>query len=1830
MTVYYGGGGYGTEPYDISGEITPSGSASRQLNYGSVFAGSIAPSGSLDLQYITSSQSVSGSLASSGAVSLFLNKQISRELIPHTNDSSAWALGDEFPSNINNEDESVAYTHIDGLQKFTYYSLDGGSIPLAGDLVTNHIQKQSVSGALTPAATLGTTQFFMYSQSVSGSITPSGDSNSVIADPNDLNSLVIANAQNVIPKVKAYWSTGKFVSNLRGFSSSDIYQDKTLSMNPIVNWRFDEYSSPGQTIALDSGENDYDGFYSGTIYGVAGALRGPNEGSYGIQLIGNGFVYANSNADFNQTDNFQIELWIKIPSIPAYEMFICSKGNGSSNINKQYAISIGTDKKINAYAYAGSNEYKVDGITPLNTGQWYHIILSVKNNNLRLFLNGEEDGTYATISGNINTTTGPLVIGRSSESANYFIGSIDEFAMYSSADLTGGGSAYARYRSGINTGEYIVSNRFYPEQIMNGHSRVSYVWGVTDTKNSRGNIITANGEVYTMEDEDTYRYEHGWWSRSISDNDGKMVFVETVLCEFDAHTTTEIEVFTSEFFAGAKEIDIYYKDSSDIWTLLNDGVVIDNNDYNVLLQLIGVTEVNGIRVDVKSIWAAQDVARIEEVDPLYAVDISDDIVSFNLDQNREDFDSNIPIGSAASNSLTLTLDNTDLAYSVYNSGGPYYEYLLPDVRFEVELGWFGTQYNYEPLGTFWADEWQESSDGMTVDVRCRDYSKFLQETTNTGNVWFDISGGEAIANLLKESNYPLYDIDFDLNYSDACIRSGAAGAWMMHESGQNKYILHWPADQSGGAAYAEGVVDNGPNGDFTLMFWVRCPTPTTPSAPGIIDFSKWAMPGAATDRVFVWNPHSMIVSIGANDYNTNIRLTDYEWHHIAISWDQSTGAINVYDNGVLKSSGTTATGNALTGKHRLYLGGPGLYGTKFYGDMGQIALVGRTMTQQEISDMAFRNILACEKDVRIHYSLEEGFLFNTLFPLENQKIYSTVSSKDSLKPIKVEFRDETFLTASNAAATVDGTYYGSVILGEDNSPFAFEPYTKTPFFYGERPSALFFDKNGSNGVSTPATATTTITGDIDIFIRFSLNYMSGNQFFVGQHPGSNDRNFSVGIDSSGKFKYTYSTNGATDTTILSAQTLAEYNIKTYDKVWLRISHDVNDTMGGNKVTFSLSKDNTNEVSEIPAWLPVTTVTNAGTVVRHSSTTNITVGMDSSGGNKMFGKIYSLKITNGIDSSDVRMEFNPENFTSKNMTVFYGDIGNAWTVNDAILYTDNNSFMYIAPNQTHDVLNDSFSVSIWAYFQDQLGDFPLFANESFSSSSFSNEVSGGNPFANPTQGSIEVGVTSLGQVYVNSGLQENATSRPTLQANQWHFISVVFDKSTNDLYIYIDGKQRGKSYFSAGFSGNNLPWFVGTDARGGYLGSGGYLGGFVIHDYALSESQVLDLYRAGGSLVTSNFDLLWAEEGETLWDVMLQVATADLGTFYFNKENKFIYKNALNNYSAAFKEFTEPQWYFDDDIDVISGSQSISLQANKIIVRLSNIGVDLNKKEVIWQAPDNTIIVGGTLSTDLSISFTEYLSYDTKTLIENGVHVKTPDFLPSGFVKIDSEIIGYERKDERKLYGLTRGAFNTEPAQHSAASRLREVRVFNIEYQSKPSAVLENPFITAELFDGTVDIDVWRPDVYGAKLVISRNENGDAFLVQKLQNTDPLNNINNYISVVGTPLVTSSSNESIEYESAEYSQNIRRFGIKQVEFTNRFINSSYRAKKYAEYFLQHFLNPVPIIEVAIMGNPMIELGERVRVVTFDRMGMSQQDFWIEKISINYSGGIDQTLTLRKVS
>ncbi|MDT8391044.1 MAG: LamG domain-containing protein [Lentisphaeria bacterium] len=84
-----------------------------------------------------------------------------------------------------------------------------------------------------------------------------------------------------------------------------------------------------------------------------------------------------------------------------------------------------------AYTFGGAQR-SVSGTTVAQTGQWYHVVATAQGNGtMRLFVNGVEEGSPATLTGSLWTGGDRYLIGSQSSGApNFFAGYIDEVAFY--------------------------------------------------------------------------------------------------------------------------------------------------------------------------------------------------------------------------------------------------------------------------------------------------------------------------------------------------------------------------------------------------------------------------------------------------------------------------------------------------------------------------------------------------------------------------------------------------------------------------------------------------------------------------------------------------------------------------------------------------------------------------------------------------------------------------------------------------------------------------------------------------------------------------------------------------------------------------------------------------------------------------------------------------------------------------------------------------------------------------------------------------------------------------------------------------------------------------------------------------------------------------------------------------------------------------------------------------------------------------------------------------------------------------------------------------------
>ena len=134
------------------------------------------------------------------------------------------------------------------------------------------------------------------------------------------------------------------------------------------------------------------------------------------------------------TEDFTYMVWINMGSNTDETIFMASNGHASAENELGLYVTSGSKLSVNMNDVTGV----VTGTTTLNTGQWYHVVLTRNSDEVKVYVNGVVDGTE-TQSSTLNFGSCSLYIGVDIDSGcdsskgNYFNGSIDEFMVFDRA-----------------------------------------------------------------------------------------------------------------------------------------------------------------------------------------------------------------------------------------------------------------------------------------------------------------------------------------------------------------------------------------------------------------------------------------------------------------------------------------------------------------------------------------------------------------------------------------------------------------------------------------------------------------------------------------------------------------------------------------------------------------------------------------------------------------------------------------------------------------------------------------------------------------------------------------------------------------------------------------------------------------------------------------------------------------------------------------------------------------------------------------------------------------------------------------------------------------------------------------------------------------------------------------------------------------------------------------------------------------------------------------------------------------------------------------------------
>ena len=546
--------------------------------------------------------------------------------------------------------------------------------------------------------------------------------------------------------------------------------------------------------------------------------------------------------------------------------------------------------------------------------------------------------------------------------------------------------------------------------------------------------------------------------------------------------------------------------------------------------------------------------------------------------------------------------------------------------------------------------------------------------------------------------------------------------------------------------------------------------------------------------------------------------------------------------------------------------------------------------------------------------------------------------------------------------------------------------------------------------------------------------------------------------------------------------------------------------------------------------------------------------------------------------------------------------------------------YNAALSTADVYTGEYSVEVLAQFDAAIGGKGVYAGNIDDAHS-------------ATKGIGLFYTSSANGVYLRDGSQTlTATSsdNATFGSSLWTHIVATYDGTT--LKYYVNGVLKASATGSGHTSWASQNFLVAksTDSSSGSSVSYYFDGKFdelAIYNNALSAAEVLENYYVINMKEVPVYDYLWGNSID-IFNLMQEISTADLGMFYFDENNKFNYHHYNRFYESFIDQHASVQQTISDDSFIISGSTPIDLQANKVTVRVTNPTLKAATRQGIWRAPSPTTVTIAGLTGNMTNSQTSM----SVTTTEGDY-----PWYQSGYLKVDDEIMQYTSRTTYTFEGLTRGMFGTTAAAHTAVvdgltTKVREVKYFTVRFAQAPSVDVYYPLIAAIDFEdpALIDIDVWEPTPFGAELVLSASTSSAIGDLVYVEGNNAILGLAYFAAISGVPINVQSNSEQVVEQSASNHPSIKKYGIKSIEIANKFITSATWASTIAEFIRDKFQDVVMVLQVQTAGLPQLQLGDRIKIGTFDNLSISNKEYWVIQIDTAFDGGISQTLTLREAT
>lgn len=190
---------------------------------------------------------------------------------------------------------------------------------------------------------------------------------------------------------------------------------------------------------------------------------------------------------------------------------------------------------------------------------------------------------------------------------------------------------------------------------------------------------------------------------------------------------------------------------------------------------------------------------------------------------------------------------------------------------------------------------------------------------------------------------------------------------------------------SGGALHLNGGTgsyaiinpfDSFPSGDFTVELWMRSTDTVNAGTP--ISYAT-SNGGAGYNDFILYDYRNLDPVVRGVDNYSGAAANDGSWHHLAVTWQQSSGALRLYKDGNLASTPTVAAGYTFVNGGALVLGqeqdavGAGFSTSQaFIGDCDEVRIWSKARTQAEILSAMYADVSNNTSGLVAYYQFGEG------------------------------------------------------------------------------------------------------------------------------------------------------------------------------------------------------------------------------------------------------------------------------------------------------------------------------------------------------------------------------------------------------------------------------------------------------------------------------------------------------------------------------------------------------------------------------------------------------------------------------------------------------------------------------------------------------------------------------------------------------------------------------------------------------------------------------------------------------------------------------------------